>query len=35
MTTNQDISEGLRPLLMICRETIVSIGKTESATDLI
>jgi len=31
MTTNQDISAGLRPLLTICRETIVRIGKTESA----
>ncbi len=31
MTTNQDIREGLRPLLTICRETIVRIGKTESA----
>jgi transposase len=31
MATNQDISEGLRPLLAICRETIVRIGKTESA----
>jgi transposase len=31
MTTNPDISEGLRPLLTICRETIVRIGKTEGA----
>ena len=28
MTTNPDIGEGLRPLLTICRETIVRIGKT-------
>jgi len=31
MTTNPDIGEGLRPLLTICRETIVRIGKTEAA----
>src|SRR5207247_9909040 len=31
MTTNPDIGEGLRPLLTICRETIVRIGKTEGA----
>jgi len=31
MTTNPDIREGLRPLLTICRETIVRIGKTEGA----
>ena len=31
METNQDIGRGLRPLLTICRETIVRIGKTESA----
>jgi transposase len=31
METNQDIGRALRPLLTICRETIVRIGKTESA----
>src|SRR3984893_1609334 len=31
MTTNPDIGEGLRPLLAICREAIVRIGKTEGA----
>jgi len=31
MATNADISCELKPLLMICRETIVRIGKTESA----
>jgi transposase len=31
MTTNPDIREGLRPLLTICRETIVRLGKTEGA----
>jgi transposase len=31
MTKNPDIREGLRPLLTICRETIVRIGKTEGA----
>jgi transposase len=31
MATNPDISSGLRPLLGICRETIVRLGKTESA----
>ena len=31
METNQDIGRELRPLLTICRETIVRIGKTASA----
>jgi transposase len=31
METNQDIGRALRPLLTICCETIVRIGKTESA----
>src|SRR5260370_33405113 len=31
MKTNPEIREGLRPLLTICRETIVRIGKTEGA----
>ena len=31
METNPDISRELKPLLAICRETIVRIGKTESA----
>jgi len=31
MMTNPDIREGLRPLLTICRETIVRLGKTEGA----
>jgi hypothetical protein len=31
MATNPDISSELKPLLTICRETIVRIGKTESA----
>ena len=31
METNLDISRELKPLLAICRETIVRIGKTESA----
>ncbi|WP_433966479.1 hypothetical protein [Tunturiibacter gelidiferens] len=31
METNPDISCELKPLLAICRETIVRIGKTESA----
>jgi len=29
METNQDIGRELRPLLTICRETLVRIGKTE------
>jgi transposase len=29
--TNQDIDEGLRSLLRLCRETVVRLGKTESA----
>ena len=28
---NQDIDEGLKPLLRLCRETVVRLGKTESA----
>ena len=31
LATNQDIDEGLRPLLRLCRETVVRLGKTESA----
>jgi len=31
LATNQEIGEGLRPLLRICRETLVRLQKTESA----
>ena len=31
LATNQDIEEGLKPLLRLCRETVVRLGKTESA----
>ena len=31
LATNQEIGEGLRPLLRICRETLVCLQKTESA----
>jgi hypothetical protein len=31
LATNQDINEGLKPLLRLCRETVVRLGKTESA----
>jgi len=31
LATNQDIDEGLRSLLRLCRETVVRLGKTESA----
>jgi len=31
LATNKDIDEGLRPLLRLCRETLVRLGKTESA----
>jgi len=31
LATSQDISEGLKPLLRMCRETVVRLGKTESA----
>src|SRR5260370_35950339 len=31
LATNQDIDEGLKPLLRLCRETVVRLGKTESA----
>lgn len=31
LATNQDIHEGLRPLLRLCRETLVRLQKTESA----
>src|SRR3989442_13881392 len=31
LATNQDIDEGLKPLLRLCRETVVHLGKTESA----
>ncbi len=31
LATNQDINEGLRPLLRLCREMVVRLGKTESA----
>jgi len=30
-STNPDIDEGLKPLLRLCRETVVRLGKTESA----
>jgi hypothetical protein len=31
LSTNQDIDEGLRSLLRVCREMVVRLGKTESA----
>jgi transposase len=31
LATNQEIGEGLHPLLRICRETLVHLQKTESA----
>jgi len=31
LSTNQDIDEGLKPLLRLCREMVVRLGKTESA----
>src|SRR6202795_4888200 len=31
LATNQDIDEGLRSLLRLCHETVVRLGKTESA----
>ena len=31
LATNQDIDEGLRSLLRLCRETVVRLGKSESA----
>jgi transposase len=31
MASNADINEGLRSLLRLCRETVVRLGKTESA----
>src|SRR3982074_2206632 len=31
LATNQDIDEGLRSLLRLCRETVVRLGKTKSA----
>ncbi len=31
LATNQDIDDGLRALLRLCRETVVRLGKTESA----
>jgi transposase len=31
LATNPDINEGLVPLLRLCRETVVRLGKTESA----
>ena len=31
LATNQDIDEGLKPLLRLCREMVVRLGKTESA----
>src|SRR5437899_8631391 len=31
LATNPDIDEGLRSLLRVCRETVVRLGKTESA----
>jgi transposase len=31
LATNPDIDEGLKPLLRLCRETVVHLGKTESA----
>src|ERR1700745_145065 len=31
MASNPDINDGLRSLLPLCRETVVRLGKTESA----
>src|SRR6202043_3239773 len=31
LATNPDINEGLKPLLQLCRETVVRLGRTESA----
>src|SRR5262249_48755985 len=31
LATNKDIDDGLRPLLRLCRETLVRLGKTERA----
>src|SRR4030081_795580 len=31
LKSNQGINEGLKPLLRLCRETVVRLGKTESA----
>ena len=31
LATNPDINEGLKPLLQLCRETVVRLGKIESA----
>jgi len=31
LATNQDIDEGLKSLLRLCRETVVRLGKTENA----
>src|ERR1700680_5223952 len=31
LATNQDIDEGLKPLLRLCREMVVRLGKTENA----
>src|SRR5215471_7306352 len=31
MASNPDINDGLRSLLRLCRETVVRLGKTESA----
>jgi transposase len=31
LATNPDIDEGLRSLLRLCRETVVRLGKIESA----
>jgi transposase len=31
LASNQDLNEGLKPLLRLCRETVVRLGKTESA----
>jgi transposase len=31
LASNQDINEGLKPLLRLCRETVARLGKTESA----
>lgn len=30
LASNQDLNEGLKPLLRLCRETVVRLGKTES-----
>ena len=31
LVTNSDIDAGLKPLLRLCRETVVRLGRTESA----